>query len=116
MSRFPPPYWVNDTMRYQKGSISIGTGQDIPVLRQVMQSRFITHDQLFEFMRLGCYEVNRHTFNWRVRRLVENGFLNLHPVGHSCVYSIAAAGASLLAVTEEYCPVLTRKAHRHASS
>ena len=96
-------------MRYQKGSISISTGQDIPVLRQVLQSQFVTHDQLFEFMRLGCYEVNRHTFNWRVRRLVKNAFLDLHPVGHSCVYSIASAGASLLAVTEEYCPVLNRR-------
>src|SRR5437870_8211383 len=96
-------------MRYQKGSISISTGQDIPVLRQVLESQFITHDQLFEFMCLGCYERNRHTFNWRLRRLVKNGFLDLHPVGHSCVYSIASAGASLLAVTEEYCPVLNRR-------
>jgi hypothetical protein len=103
-------------VRYQKGSISISTGQDVPVLRQVLESQFITHDQLFEFMRLGCYEANRHTFNWRVRRLLKNGFLDLHPVGHSCVYSIAAAGASLLAVTEKYCPVLTRKADRHTSS
>ena len=96
-------------MRYQKGSISISTGQDIPVLRQVLQSQFVTHDQLFEFMCRGCYELNRHTFNWRVRRLVKNAFLDLHPVGHSCVYSIASAGASLLAVTEEYCPVLNRR-------
>jgi hypothetical protein len=103
-------------MRYQKGSISISTGQDIPVLRQVLESQFITHEQLFEFMRLRCYELNRHTFNWRVRRLVNNGFLDLHPVGHSCVYSMAATGVSLLAVTEQYCPVLTRKAHRDASS
>src|SRR5437867_12580306 len=96
-------------MRYPKGSISISAGQDIPLLRQVLESQFITHDQLFEFMRLGCYELNRHTFNWRVRRLVTNGFLNLHSVGHSGVYSIATAGASLLAVTEEYCPVLIKR-------
>ena len=96
-------------MRYPKGSISVSTGQDVPVLRQVLQSRFITHDQLFEFMRVGCYEVNRHTFNWRVRRLVNNGFLDVHFAGHSCVYSIASAGASLLAVTEEYCPVLSKR-------
>src|SRR2546427_7862360 len=95
-------------MRYHKGSISISTGQDIPVLRQVLQSQFVTHDQLFEFMCRGCYELNRHTFNWRVRRLVKNAFLDLHPVGHSCVYSIATAGASLLAVTEEFCPVFQR--------
>lgn len=102
-------------MRYQKGSISISTGQDIPLLRQVLQSQFITHDQLFEFMRLGCYELKRHSFNWRVRRLVQSGFLDLHSAGHSCVYSIASAGASFLAVTEDYCPVLQRRSHKHPS-
>jgi len=102
-------------MRYRKGSISIGTGQDIPVLRQVLRSQYVTHDQLFEFMRLGCYELNRHTFNWRLRRLVKSGFLELNPAGHNCVYSIASAGASLLAVTEEYCPVLKKKGQWEAS-
>src|SRR5438309_12106441 len=96
-------------MRYQRGSISISTGQDVPLLRQVLQSQFITHDQLFEFMRLGCYELKRHSFNWRVRRLVENGFLRLHSVGHSYLYSIASAGSSFLAVTEDYCRVLQRR-------
>ena len=99
-------------MRYQRGSISISTGQDVPLLRQVLQSQLITHDQLFEFMRLGCYELKRHSFNWRVRRLVENGFLRLHSLGHSYVYSIASAGSSLLAVTEEYCLVLQRRRQR----
>jgi len=99
-------------MRYPKGSISISAGQDIPLLRQVLESQFITHDQLFEFMRLGCYELKRHSFNWRVRRLVQSGFLDLCSRQHCLVYSIASAGASLLEVTEEYCLVLQKRRQR----
>jgi len=99
-------------MRYPKGCISISAGQDIPLLRQVLESQFITHDQLFEFMRLGCYELKRHSFNWRVRRLVQSGFLDVCSRRHSLVYSIASAGASLLEVTEEYCLVLQKRRQR----
>src|SRR5437867_12191790 len=99
-------------MRYPKGSISISAGQDIPLLHQVLESQFITHDQLFEFMRLGCYELKRHSFNWRVRRLVQSGFLDLCSRQHCLVYSIASAGASLLEVTEEYCLVLQKRRQR----
>ena len=95
-------------MRYERGSIAISTGQDLPLLRQVLQSQFITHDQLFEFMRRGCYELKRSSFNWRVLRLVRQGFLDRHSVRASCVYSISNAGASFLIPTEEYCPVLRR--------
>lgn len=102
-------------MRYPKGSISISTGQDVPLLRQVLHSRFITHDQLFEFMRLGCYELKRSSFNWRIRRLVTNGFINRYPASSGCVYSVASAGASLLAVTEDYCSVIDRRRGDHAS-
>ena len=86
-------------MRYQRGSIAISVGQDLPLLRQVLQSQFITHEQLFEFMRYGCYELKRSSFNWRVLRLVQKGFLERHPLRASCVYSIARAGSSFLAVT-----------------
>ena len=58
-------------MGYQKGSITLSARQDTPLLLQVLHSRFVTHDQLFEFMLLGCYELKRASFNWRVRRLVE---------------------------------------------
>ena len=50
------------------------------LLRQVVHSKFITHDQLFEFMTLGAYENNKDSFNWRVRRLVEHGFIEKHYV------------------------------------
>jgi hypothetical protein len=103
-------------MRYEKGSIAISTGQDLPLLRQVLESQFITHDQLFQFMRHGCYELKRSSFNWRVLRLVQKGYLERHSVRASCVYSIASTGASFLAVTEEYCPVLQRRRHAAATS
>jgi hypothetical protein len=99
-------------MRYPRGSISISAGQDIPLLRQVLESQFITHDQLFEFMRLGCHELKRHSFNWRVRRLVQSGFLDLCSRRHCLIYSIASAGASLLEVTEDYCLVLRKRHER----
>ena len=65
-------------MRYAKGSIKLSSAQDYPLLRQVMRSQFVTHDQLCEFMTLGCYEIKRQSFNWRVRRLVMHGFLLRH--------------------------------------
>jgi len=57
-------------MRYAKGTFSISESRDIPLLIQVRNSRFITHHQLFEFMRLAGIEYSRESFNWRVNRLV----------------------------------------------
>ena len=48
-------------MGYPKGSISLSPVQDIPLLLQVLHSQFITHGQLREFMRLGCYDMNSTT-------------------------------------------------------
>jgi hypothetical protein len=93
-------------MGYQKGSITLSPGQDIPLLLQVLHSRFITHDQLCEFMVLGCYELKRASFNWRVRRLVQGGLLSrqcARPVTPSPVYSITRVGALMLV---DHCPVL----------
>jgi hypothetical protein len=94
------------TMGYQKGSIALSATHDIPLLLQVLHSRFITHDQLLDFMLLGCYELKRDSFNWRVRRLVESGLLDRHcvrPVTPRPVYSVTHIAARLLA---DRCPVL----------
>lgn len=64
-----------------------------------LEAKFGYQCQLFEFMRLGCYELKRHSFNWSVPRLVESGYLDVHSPGHCLMYSIADAGASLLAST-----------------
>jgi hypothetical protein len=58
-------------MRYAKGSFVISSQSDIPLLLQVRNSRFITHQQLFEFMQFGDYEYSRKSFNWRVKRLMD---------------------------------------------
>ena len=62
-------------MRFQKGCIEINTIKDVPLLRQVLHCQLVTHEQLWRFMRLGLYEFQRSSFNWRVRRLVESGLL-----------------------------------------
>src|SRR5438093_9867208 len=103
VARLPATNGVT-TMGFQKGSITLSPAQDIPLLLQVLHSRFITHDQLFEFMLLGCYELKRASFNWRVRRLVEADLLNRYcarPVTPSPVYSITGLGALMLV---DHCP------------
>jgi len=102
-------------MGFQKGSITLSPTQDIPLLLQVLHSRFITHEQLLEFMMLGCYELKRNSFNWRVRRLVRSGLLNRHcvrPVTPSPVYSITNIAAFMLA---EHCPILEMGNQREAA-
>ena len=99
-------------MRYQRGSISISTGQDVPLLRQVLQSQFITHDQLFEFMRLGCYELKRHSFNWRVRRLLKARFLSVCDGtfgAGSAVYRISREGVAILEYHGQFTTVMHSK-------
>jgi len=93
-------------MRYRKGSIALSTTRDYPLLRQVLDSGFITHGQLFEFLRLDHYLFSRNAFNNRVLRLVKHGLLmrrDLPIANHESVYSVTPAGASRLAGTGEYC-------------
>jgi hypothetical protein len=86
----------DNDMRFSKGSIELSSIQDMQLLRQVVHSKFITHDQLFEFMILGSYENKRPSFNWRVRRLVEHGFLEryyLPEISKKYLYRIGARSA-----------------------
>lgn len=96
-------------MRYAKGSLVISRERDIPLLRQVRNSKFITHAQLFEFMRLGGFDHDRDSFNWRVRRLTKWGHIDVccevHGAG-SAVYRITKAGISLLEHYGQYTTVL----------
>ncbi len=93
-------------MRYQKGCIALSRTRDYPLLRQVLRASFITHSQLFEFMRLDYSETSRHAFNNRVLRLVRQSLLLKHEVcflGRGVVYSIADLGAShLVGMGESY--------------
>jgi hypothetical protein len=77
----------------------ISAERDIPLLRQVRNSRFVTHGQLFEFMKFGGFDRNRDSFRWRVKRLVECGQLDVcrEVNGFGCpVYRIARGGIAWL--------------------
>ena len=63
-------------MRYWKGSIALSSTRDYPLLRHVLQSGFVTHNQLFELLKLDYCVSSRKAFNNRVLRLVKHGLLN----------------------------------------
>lgn len=97
-------------MRYVKGSITLSPGHDVPLLQQVLQCGFVTHDQLWQFMVYEMVERRGDAFRWRVKRLVEHGFLHRQLVpgkGHSFVYSLTEIGAAELAGFEHCCPGTT---------
>ena len=92
-------------MRYWKGSISLSPTRDYPLLRHVLHSGFVTHSQLFEFLRLDYSASSRNGFNNRVHRLVQHGLLvrqEMPFVNREVVYSVSYAGASELVGRGEY--------------
>ena len=64
-------------MRYAKGTVAVSLARDIPLLVQVRNSKFITHQQLFELMQAGRYECSRPSFNWRLKRLVLSNYVSI---------------------------------------
>ena len=96
-------------MRYAKGSLVINPERDIPLLRQVRNSKFVSHHQLFEFMKLGGLDHSRNCFNWRVKRLVDSGQISVcqdvYGAG-SAVYRIAKDGLTLLEHNGQFATVL----------
>jgi hypothetical protein len=86
-------------MRHAKNSLVVNRKRDIPLLYQVRSSKFITHQQLFEFMKLCGHERSRASFDWRVRRLIKFGRLAICPdiqESGSAVYRITKSGLALL--------------------
>jgi hypothetical protein len=82
-------------MRYWKGTITLSPAQDLPLLRQVMFSKYVTQTQLWQFMRHHGYELSRGSFCWRLQRLVNHGFIARHvlPMVHrEPIYAIATRG------------------------
>ena len=62
-------------MRYQEGTIKLSPTEDGDILRQVLRSRFITHEQLWKITAAGGARTPRSTFNWRLQRLVQHQLL-----------------------------------------
>jgi len=87
-------------MRYWKGSIELSPTRDYPLLRHVLHSRFVTHSQLFEFLKLDYCVSSRNAFSNRVLRLLKHGLLVRHegrPAAiREVVYSISETAASEL--------------------
>jgi hypothetical protein len=107
-------------MRYAKDSFVISEDRDIPLLRQVRNSRFVSHDQLFEFMKCGGFDRSRNSFNWRVKRLVKYRQLDLCQGAYgagSAVYRIARGGIAMLEHHGQFTTVLQSKTEHlaHAS-
>ncbi len=95
-------------MRYPKGSLQLNQSRDLPLLRQILHSEFVTHSQLFEFMRLNHYERSRKSFDWRLRRLNDRELVRRQTTPGCTgefVYSVAVGAAMLLQGMGEYCLV-----------
>lgn len=83
-------------MRYVRGSVNLNLDRDNALLKQVLDSGFVTQRQLWEFMLRGGQEFRRRSFNWRVKRLVDNGFIEryaLPKIASSYVYCLTKEGA-----------------------
>jgi hypothetical protein len=93
-------------MRYPKDTIQLSPSRDLPLLRQILHSEFVTHSQLFEFMGLNHHERSRKSFDWRLRRLVDRALVcrqtKVTYTGEF-VYSIARSAAALLQSMGESC-------------
>jgi hypothetical protein len=101
-------------MRYWKGSIALSSTRDYPLLRQVLESGFVTHSQLFEFLRLDYCVSTRNAFNNRVLRLVKHGLLIRHerPFNREITYSISQTGAAELVANGACCSHATADVRR----
>jgi hypothetical protein len=82
-------------MRYCKGSFVISLEKDIPLLVYVRNCKFVSHQQLFEFLQRDGVEASRSSYNWRVQRLLKRHYLeSVNSIRwQGCpVYSIARDG------------------------
>jgi hypothetical protein len=107
-------------MRYVKNSVVIQAERDIPLLRQLRNSKFASHSQLFDLMRFGGSECSRDSFAWRIRRLLKAGFLSICEGAfgaESAVYRITRQGIALLEHHGQFTTVLHSKTEHlpHAS-
>lgn len=107
-------------MRYSKNSLIVNPERDLPLLLQVRNSRFITHQQLFELLEYAGPGQSRSSFNWRARRLLTAGHISIcgdHSGAGSPVYRITKSGLSLLEYHGHFTTVLhSRTEHLPHSS
>lgn len=102
-------------MRYAKGSLVLNSDRDVPLLRQIRNSKFVSHAQLFEYMKLGGYDRSRNSFNWRLKRLVDSGTVAVCPQvfgAGSAVYQITKVGIAVLEHQGEFITALHSRTER----
>jgi len=84
-------------MRYPKGGIDLTSSQDTLLLQQVLRSRHVSHEQLWEFMQHRAREHRRRVFSWRIKRLVDHELvLRRSTPNRLWVYSVSQEGAEHL--------------------
>ncbi len=83
----------------QRIGVQLSTERDLPLLLQVRNSTFVSHDQLFRWMVEAGLEHNRRSFNWRIRRLIKGAHVRETPAIQpykGAVYSITRFGLGVL--------------------
>lgn len=86
-------------MRHAKDTLVVSPERDVPLLCQVRNSKFVAHQQLFDFLKLRGSENSHPSFDWRVRRLIKFGRIARCPEvqdSGSAVYRITKLGLGLL--------------------
>jgi hypothetical protein len=67
-------------VRYPEGTVELNGEHDLPLLRQLAHSRFVTRSQLAEYQSLRGSDECRRSFNWRIKRLMDHGFVDRRTV------------------------------------
>src|SRR5579859_4208856 len=62
-------------MRYQKGTIVVSSGGDVPILRHIRNCRFVSRRQLYELLQRDSILSSPNTFKWRLARLLRLGYV-----------------------------------------
>jgi hypothetical protein len=91
-------------VRYPVGTIQLNGEHDLPLLRQLAHTRFATRSQLVEFQGLRGSDECRRSLNWRIKRLIDHGFVDRRTVpalGAEYIYSLTTHGAVRLEGIEE---------------
>jgi hypothetical protein len=88
-----------------KGAVTPTRDHDYPLLKRVLGCQYVTQTQLWRFLHHDRYEGSRRSYDWRVKRLREHGYvthLAVPTVSQECVYTIAANGVTYLVGLGEF--------------
>jgi hypothetical protein len=109
--QIPDHRHVHTLLGFAKGSISLSPTKDVPLLLQVLHSQF---NQLRDFMRLGCHELNGHSAGAFIG-LWRTGFCNAIcvPGVSGNIYLLGSISKPILA---DHFPMMDLRRHKDAAS